>query len=52
MAKDLIDPTKGLSQSFSAGRASEVEQVARLDVLKAVLKNPKLDLLPRARPGV
>ncbi len=42
---DLLDPTKGLSQAFEKNLA--VEQVARVDLLKSVLKNERLNLLPR-----
>ena len=47
IAKNLIDATKGLGQSIEKGRIKEVEQVARIDLLKGILKNPKLNLLPR-----
>jgi hypothetical protein len=47
LALDLIDPTKGLTQSLSSGRVREVEQVARIDLVKDIFKNEKLDLLPR-----
>ncbi len=47
LVKGLSDPTKGLAQQPQAGRLREVEAIARLDLLKAGLKNEKLDLLPR-----
>ncbi len=47
MGKDLIDPAKGLNQSLDRSRAKEVEQISRVDLLKYVLKNDRLNLLPR-----
>ena len=47
MALNLIDPRGGLNQPLDRGRAREFEQVARIDLAKAVLKNERLDLLPR-----
>jgi hypothetical protein len=47
MARGFLDPTKGLNQSLDRSRAREYEQVSRLDLMKAVLKNERLDLLPR-----
>ena len=47
LVKGLSDPTKGLTQQPQAGRLREVEAIARLDLLKAALRNEKLDLLPR-----
>ena len=45
MLKNLIDPTKGLDQSLNG--ATGLTQVPRLDLVKAGLKNEKIDLLPR-----
>jgi hypothetical protein len=47
MAKDILDPGKGLNQSLDRSRARDYEQVSRLDLTKAVLKNERLNLLPR-----
>ena len=47
MAGNLIDPAKGLEQNLDRGRAREIEQLARIDVVKGALKNNKLNLLPR-----
>jgi len=44
LARNILDPGKGLSQPLSA--LSGLTQVPRLDLLKAVLKNPRLNLLP------
>lgn len=45
IAKNLIDPTKGLDQAL--GKEDGLRGVNRLDVVKAGLKNEKLKLLPR-----
>lgn len=47
IARGILDSTKGLSQPLDRSRAREVEQIARVDVVKAALKNEKLNLLPR-----
>jgi len=47
IGRDLLDPAKGLAQNLERNRLSEIEQVARVDLLKSVLKNPRLNLLPR-----
>jgi hypothetical protein len=47
IALDVIDPAAGLAQNLDRSRLSQLEQVARMDVLKAALKNPRLNLLPR-----
>ncbi|HMJ91551.1 MAG TPA: vWA domain-containing protein [Candidatus Acidoferrum sp.] len=47
IAKNFIDPTKGLNQNLDRARAKELELVPRIDLVKSALKNPKLDLLPR-----
>ncbi|MFI5378400.1 MAG: hypothetical protein ACHRHE_03765 [Tepidisphaerales bacterium] len=46
IARGLIDPAKGLNQAPPNLQANQVNP-PRIDVVKAVLKNPKLDLLPR-----
>ena len=47
IARDLIDPTKGLAQALDKNGLNEVEQLGRMDLLKNVLKNERLNLLPR-----
>jgi hypothetical protein len=47
MARDLINPAKGLNQSLDRSHARDYEQVSRLDLTKSVLKNERLNLLPR-----
>ncbi len=47
IAKGLIDPTKGLAQSLDRSQVKEVEQAARVDLLKETLTNERLNLLPR-----
>ena len=47
IAKNLIDPTKGLGQPLDKARLKDVEQVSRVDLLKGMLKNQKVNLLPR-----
>jgi len=47
IARDILDPAKGLDQSLDRSRARDFEQVSRLDLIKAVFKNERLDLLPR-----
>jgi hypothetical protein len=47
IAKGGLDASKGLDQQLPAGRNAEYEQIARLDLVKAALKNERLDLLPR-----
>lgn len=46
LARNLLEPSKGLGQSLGAGQSREVEQSARLELVRAVLKNPRLNLLP------
>ncbi len=47
IARNLLEPTKGLNQNLDRARAREVEQIARVEVVKGALKNPRLNLLPR-----
>src|SRR5262245_1989737 len=47
IARDILDPAKGLSQSLDRSRVRDYEQVSRLDLTKAALKNERLNLLPR-----
>lgn len=46
IAKGLVDPAKGLAGGFDKGRTKEVDQVARVDIVKAALKNERINLLP------
>lgn len=46
IAKGLLDPAKGVNQSLDAGKIREVDQVSRVEVVKAVFKNDRLNLLP------
>jgi len=47
IARGSLDPQKGMSQSLDRAAARELEQVPRIDLAKAVLKNERLNLLPR-----
>ncbi|MEY2411005.1 MAG: hypothetical protein QOF48_3675 [Verrucomicrobiota bacterium] len=47
IARNLLDPRAGLNQALDRSHAREYEQVARLDLTKAILKNERLNLLPR-----
>ena len=47
IARGLLDPRKGLDQSFDRTGARDLEQVPRVDLARAVLKNERLKLLPR-----
>ena len=47
IARGVLDPRKGLGQSLDRGAARELEQVPRIDIAKGVLKNERLNLLPR-----
>src|SRR5438045_2056860 len=47
IALDVIDSAAGLAQNLDRSRLSQLQQVARMDVIKAALKNPRLNLLPR-----
>lgn len=46
IARGLIDPKKGLTQSISTSDAQSVSRATRLSLVKGVLENQKLDLLP------
>src|SRR5688572_33460142 len=39
MARNILDPGKGLNQNLDRTRAREVEQISRVELVKAVLKN-------------
>ncbi len=47
LAKGLLAPQDGLSQSLPASRAGEVRQVSRLALVRDTLTNEQLNLLPR-----
>ncbi len=47
IAMDALDPKAGLGQSLRADRAAAFLQMARVDLVKGALQNPRLDLLPR-----
>jgi len=46
IAKGLLDPEKGLTQPLDEGKTAELREMARTNVLRAVLRNEKLNLLP------
>ena len=47
MARNVLDPAKGLAQPGDAARLTGLSQLSRLDLVKGVLKNERLDILPR-----
>jgi hypothetical protein len=47
LARDFLDPVKGLNQSLDRTHEREYDQISRIDLVKAVLKSQKLNLLPR-----
>ncbi len=47
LARNILEPDKGLGQPLNAVRAREVEQMARVEVVRSAMKNPRLNLLPR-----
>ena len=47
IARNALDPKAGLKQPLERSRTREFEQIARLDLVRAALQNPRLDLLPR-----
>jgi hypothetical protein len=47
LALGALNPTNGLQQELSRTRSNSFDQIARTDLLKAALTNPKLDLLAR-----
>jgi hypothetical protein len=49
IARNLLDPARGLAQSLSASEAQSVSRLTRLELVRSVLGNPRLDLLPRLR---
>ncbi len=46
IAKGLLDPTKGLAQPLDEGKTAELREMSRTNVLRAVLRNERLNLLP------
>ncbi len=47
IAKDLLDPTKGLAQPMERSKVQGLESITRIDLVKATLQNKRLDLLDR-----
>ena len=47
IVRGALGATNGLAQNLPAGRAKEFDQSARIDLVKAALRNEQLDLLPR-----
>ena len=47
IAMNLLDPAKGLDQNLSPDQASQVSSIGRMDLLKSLLNNKRLDLLGR-----
>jgi hypothetical protein len=46
IAREHLDPAKGLEQSLEEGRRGEFTKLARTDILQSVLTNRQLNLLP------
>ena len=44
IAKNILDPAKGLNQPLA--NTANLSQLPRLDLVKSILKNPRLNLLP------
>jgi len=47
IAKNILEANKGLNQNLDRSRGREIDQIARVEVVKGALKNPRLNLLPR-----
>ncbi len=47
IGRGFLDPGKGFDQPFDANRPGASDPVSRLDLVKAVLKNERIDLLRR-----
>lgn len=47
LARNVLDPTKGIGQALDAMRGKDNEQVARVEIVRGALKNSRLNLLPR-----
>lgn len=47
IARNLLDPTRGLSQSLPSTDAQSVSRLPRLQLVKGVLENTRLNLIPR-----
>ena len=45
IARNVLDATKGLDQPVP-GSVSELRQLSRIDLVKSVLRNPRLNLIP------
>ena len=46
IAKGILDPAKGMTQRLESNRQKEVDQISRVEVVKAAFKNDKFNLLP------
>jgi len=46
IAREHLDPVRGLEQSLEEGRRGEFTKLARTDILQSVLTNRQLNLLP------
>ncbi|MEI7731100.1 MAG: CARDB domain-containing protein [Verrucomicrobiota bacterium] len=46
IGKGILEPAGGLQQAADRTRLKEVDLISRLDLAKAVMKNPRLNLLP------
>jgi hypothetical protein len=47
IAKDILDPSKGLDQPLEKSQAAGLESITRIDLVKAALQNKRMDLLNR-----
>jgi len=49
IAKNVLDPAKGLDQPANPVQLGSLQHVPRIDLIKSVLKNPRMNLLSRLR---
>ena len=47
LARDVLDPKKGLGQAVEQTRLGGLDNLARVEIVKSALRNERLDLLPR-----
>ena len=47
IARGVLNPALGLNQPLAAADAQSVSRLTRLDLVRSVIENPRLDLLPR-----
>ena len=47
LARNVLDPAKGLGQAVAQARLGGLDNLARMEIVKSVLRNERLDLLPR-----